>query len=527
MVDSFLVMKNSVCIISIEHFNRNYPLSGGALRVLGLRYLLQKLGFTVILLRPASEIPPADEKIFYPDELAGALEKISPDVIIVEQWALLDILPETEVPVICDLHGSLYAENWYKGYREGRQGISKCHALSRADGFFVPGDRQYYYFRAWLAMAGFDIDENTIIKVPLVLDPAFYAGHNTERRKELVCGGVRWPWAQIMWSAEQEAYFAEQGFDILRFLHGGGADQDGQLKKSTESETGMAKSHCELVNVYQFAFAAWDFYQLNRERELAITTRTMEYLYCGLPVFYPQSLELAELINRFDMGFTAMDPQGFRQIDGLVDEIERKRENIATFLQSDDWYASSLAGLAAFPALLGQKKQGFSAFFVESEQEIRRLVRRVGELEKKLSVSEQTRKIELEAEVGKNAQAQKALNEFWEGELAQLKSDFALQNTAKGEAHQSELKELGEFWGNELAKLRSDFEQQNNEKDEAHQKELKKLGEFWEGEISRLRIFWETEGENLRKQLNVLTRLWQQDSRSAALSRIKKAEIKK
>jgi hypothetical protein len=253
----------------------------------------------------------------------------------------------------------------------------------------------------------------------------------------------------------------------------------------------------------------------------------MEYLYCGLPVFYTQGLELAELINRFDLGFTAVEPQEFRQIDGLADEIERKRENIAFFLQNDDWYASSLAGLAAFPALLGQKKQGFYTFFVESEQEIRRLVRRVGELEKKLSVSEQTRKIELETEVRKNAQAQKDLNEFWEGELAQLKSDFALQNTAKGEAHQSELKELGEFWGNELAKLRSDFEQQNNEKDEAHQKELKKLGEFWEGEISRLRIFWETEGENLRKQLNVLTRLWQQDSRSAALSRIKKVGIKK
>ena len=132
-----------VCILSLEHLNRAYPLSGGALRVGGLCYLFRSLGFEVSILRPASLVPPSfSEFVFSPGQCWNELQKLSPDLIVVEQWALLDDLPPLEVPVICDLHGSLYWENWYKSYRDPKQLMAKVHCLQKADYFFVPGWRQ-------------------------------------------------------------------------------------------------------------------------------------------------------------------------------------------------------------------------------------------------------------------------------------------------------------------------------------------------------------------------------------------------
>lgn len=574
-------MTKTACIISIEHFNRDFPLSGGSLRVLGLKYLLQKLGFQVILLRPFSDVPSSGpaEKTFSLSELSDAVREIAPDLIVVEQWALLDSLPELDVPVICDLHGSLLAENWYKGYRDNRQLLSKCHALSKADAFFVPGERQYYYFRAWLTMVGFDIDADNILKVPLILDPAFYPAERKNTRKKIqktiVYGGASWPWATLIWSSELADFFQAQGFEVRRFLY------DGE-----QHEVSAAKSHRELISVYQSAFAAWDFYELNKERELAITTRTMEYLHCGLPVFYPQGLELSSLINQYNLGFTAVEPRDFMQIHQLSDEIMQKRNNIELFFKSENWLTETLTVLSATPILRGCK-QVKASFFVESELTIRRLVRQTGELEKKLIVSEETRKNELALEVQKNEQIQKELNSRWEAKVAGLRKNFEEQDKLNLQAQQQELTELNSLWEERIAELKLDFEKQDKlnlqaqqqelaalnrqwedkvaelrenfeeqdklnlqtrqqelielnsqweqkaaelrrnfeEQDrlnlQVQQQELTKLQAFWEGEMEKLRLYWEEEGELLNKQFDTLTNLWQQDAYLAALRRTK------
>src|SRR5437667_12379897 len=52
----------------------------------------------------------------------------------------------------------------------------------------------------------------------------------------------------------------------------------------------------QLVRHYLSSYAAIDVMARNYERELAFTTRTVEYLWCGLAVVYADYAELSGLI---------------------------------------------------------------------------------------------------------------------------------------------------------------------------------------------------------------------------------------
>jgi hypothetical protein len=60
--------------------------------------------------------------------------------------------------------------------------------------------------------------------------------------------------------------------------------------------------------------------QRNAERELAFTTRTVEYLWCGLPVIYNNYAELADYIRSYDAGW-ALDPQDQNALWHVFEEI--------------------------------------------------------------------------------------------------------------------------------------------------------------------------------------------------------------
>ena len=63
------------------------------------------------------------------------------------------------------------------------------------------------------------------------------------------------------------------------------------------------KPHINLIDCYSEASIAWDYYPDSWERQLAITTRTVEYLYCGIVPIYSQDLELSELIKSSKLGY--------------------------------------------------------------------------------------------------------------------------------------------------------------------------------------------------------------------------------
>jgi hypothetical protein len=76
----------------------------------------------------------------------------------------------------------------------------------------------------------------------------------------------------------------------------------------------------ELLSVYAKATLALEVMEYNLERELAFTTRTIEYLWCGLPVMYNNFGEIASHIQDYDAGW-CLDPSDSQAIAEAVDEI--------------------------------------------------------------------------------------------------------------------------------------------------------------------------------------------------------------
>jgi glycosyltransferase involved in cell wall biosynthesis len=58
-----------------------------------------------------------------------------------------------------------------------------------------------------------------------------------------------------------------------------------------------------LLEHYRQSYVALDLMRRNSERELAFTTRTAEYLWCGLPVIYNDYGELTSMIRDYEAGW--------------------------------------------------------------------------------------------------------------------------------------------------------------------------------------------------------------------------------
>jgi glycosyltransferase involved in cell wall biosynthesis len=86
---------------------------------------------------------------------------------------------------------------------------------------------------------------------------------------------------------------------------------------------------------------ALDVMARNYERELAFTTRTVEYLWCGLAVVYADYGELASYIREYEAGWIVSpdDPEGIartlRQILASPEEARRRGANAQRLAASD------------------------------------------------------------------------------------------------------------------------------------------------------------------------------------------------
>jgi glycosyltransferase involved in cell wall biosynthesis len=107
-------------------------------------------------------------------------------------------------------------------------------------------------------------------------------------------------------------------FDIL----------EGQIKSSPYVVARGMIPHDELVAEYTHAHVAMDLMKRNPERELAFTTRTVEYLWCGLPVIYNDYAELSDYIREYDAGWL-VDPENALAIDKVLSEIFEYPEQVA------------------------------------------------------------------------------------------------------------------------------------------------------------------------------------------------------
>ena len=73
----------------------------------------------------------------------------------------------------------------------------------------------------------------------------------------------------------------------------------------------------ELEATYTRAHVAVDLMRRNPERELAFASRTVHYLWCGLPVIHSRFSEVAALIEEYEAGWM-VDPDDAAGIRAIV-----------------------------------------------------------------------------------------------------------------------------------------------------------------------------------------------------------------
>jgi glycosyltransferase involved in cell wall biosynthesis/uncharacterized coiled-coil protein SlyX len=341
-------MKRKILLITCEKpVKAGLPTTGGALRVHGLAKGLQAHGHDVLLSIPSEAVesddsPELKKWAHEPENLAELIFNLMPDVVLLEQWGLAAYLPAMDIPLAIDLHGPLTLENTFKESGNFRtDALTKIEALSKADLLIVPGRAQRQYFLTWCLLAGADPKAPPIVTTPVSMDKPKIK-RRFDQPPRIVFGGAAWPWidpfpgltiagktALEVESAQISLYVGSPAlasdhplYQINHEVFAGYEKRLGELK--TVKNYGFI-AHDKLLKAYASARAALDIYKPNPERDLAYSTRTVEYLRCGLPVITSDNMELAEPVRRFDAGWV-VDAYDEKAIAAAVREALTDKE---------------------------------------------------------------------------------------------------------------------------------------------------------------------------------------------------------
>ncbi|MGH2523626.1 MAG: glycosyltransferase family 4 protein, partial [Anaerolineales bacterium] len=377
-----------------------YPTSGAGLRAWGLGCGLSAHGFDVSFAMLATAwrgeaVPAAFEYpvlLWHPGQLVEVIRQARPEAVVFCHWPSVQIRQRLDVPTVIDFHGPHILERAFQNQGEvAANALLKIEALRKADYYVCAGEKQKSYFLAWLLISGIDVTQDRIGVVPVCLSPELPEPEPPTGAAHFVYGGVYLPWQDptlgLITVAE---VLAERGTGTLSIFGGGHPVNpievpplfrtlEKQLKAHPRVRFEGIRPRDEVIEVYRRATAAVDVMVHNYERELAFTTRTVEYLWCGLPVIYNNYAELSSLIAEYEAGWVLdpLDREGLARIvrgilaqpelahergrnaQRLVRERltwERATEPLAAFLRAPRLRPSNALDLPAQVALeLGEK----------------------------------------------------------------------------------------------------------------------------------------------------------------------------
>jgi GT2 family glycosyltransferase len=356
------------------------PATGSGIRAWALGKGLEAQGHHVHYTMPSPAIkgregsvpPQYVEGAWSPDNLQHIVDDLVPDVIVSCGWPNLTWLPRPNLPIAIDLTGPHLLERMYQGHRDARtNSLEKVLDLSHGDFFTTIGERQRYYFQAWLAQAGLTIEEleSALATIPYSLDP-HQPTHvwpinweNTPVR--FVYGGIFLPWqnpapALVTVSSTLDEQNAGQleiiggkhpFYPIPTGIYGPLLDR---LATSTHTTMTGLLSHDRLVDKYTHAHVAVDMIMPNAERRLAFPSRTIYYLWCGLPVIHPAFSEVSSYILAYEAGWVVPhdDPAALREVILSIlanpDEARRRGENAQRLAADLFSWDKTITPLAAF-----------------------------------------------------------------------------------------------------------------------------------------------------------------------------------
>lgn len=287
------------------------------------------------------------------DALDEVVERIGPDVLLFEQWGLVFYLRDLKTPVIIDANGPLVLENTFRGHSKlVNDAIAKLDAFRRADLILCPGERQKYYLATWCMLCGMDPRDLRIEIVPPSMPPDVPSRVAAEERV-FVYSGTLWPWLDSHRHLEVVAseldglgtgklkIFArlppsENVVDGTQVAW----QEDTRLRLLSDAHSSVelhgASSRDVLIDTYLRASVAVDLYVPNLERELAIPTRTFDYLWCGLPIIHGRYGELADVIDKWQAGWIVdpEDEEGLRRV--IQDVVLNPQECVSRGANAQD-----------------------------------------------------------------------------------------------------------------------------------------------------------------------------------------------
>ena len=325
-----------------------FPTTGAGLRAWGIGKGLESRGHDVLLAMPQSSVQkmktvPEELRplLYQQDNIPAFIERHQPEVVVFQHWWLTTYLKEPlPVPLVIDFHGPLLLEILFQdnpAFQQLRH--RKITALHKADFFTCAGENQRHYFFPWLMMAGFDLREHVIETIPVSLSPEL-PEHRSAGELSFVYGGLFLPWQDPELSLRTLVNHLEthqQG--CLKFFGGKHpvvavpTNKFDRLRADLEQHDRVRMQPMipreQLIREYSQAHVAFDIMQRNAERELAFTTRTVEYLWCGLPVMYNNFAELADYIRSYEAGW-AVDPQDTDALRDVLDDILANPDRLAT-----------------------------------------------------------------------------------------------------------------------------------------------------------------------------------------------------
>jgi len=333
------------------------------------------------------------------DEL---VEEVRPDVVVfmnAETYALR----RHRLPTVFDLAGPRLLEAQYLRVPDQMSRIArKIENLRVPDLVTCAGPSQRFYFLGFLLQTGIAVQDLRIEVVPFSLSSSVPKRVDRGGDPIFVFGGGFFPWQDATSALAQVAGHLERRGKGILHIYGESHDVNGRDRRRFEElKASLCRNsrvrflgyvaHDELVRRYCESAVALDLMGRNFERELAFTTRTVVYLWCGLPVIYNDYSDLSRYIERYRAGW-CLDPTDRKRLEEVVDEIldepGRVKEYAANaqrlVAEELDW-AKTIQPVAEFCAEPRIRPKRYYEFAylpgVDSSSDARALAQRLAEIE--------------------------------------------------------------------------------------------------------------------------------------------------
>jgi hypothetical protein len=208
----------------------------------------------------------------------------------------------------------------------------KLAALATCRAVIINGEKKGPYVEAWLAQAGRSPGEVPTAQVPMPVPVTPRAQRDTGAPLHAIVSGYLQPWSRPGAWAKSVLPRLADGSLVLHLLlakHWGGDRAEKYPESFTELTQAPGVVTHGLMEFGRFRETlsrcdlAIDVFERNPERELAMVTRTLVAVACGLPVIHVPFTESGLLVERYGAGWLVDGDDGegvARAVDSAINE---------------------------------------------------------------------------------------------------------------------------------------------------------------------------------------------------------------